>query len=161
MAIRGTALCILTVLFASCGSDVLAPDVDQVQLSLTVSQSEMVVGDTVELRVVGTNPTPNTLRFTTHACATFHFRILYGADLVVFRHPRVCDSIGAERVIEPGDSIVETVLFDGTATSPHPFRDANGEVPTLTLAPGRYRVVAAPEGAQGNESNTVELRIRP
>jgi hypothetical protein len=63
-------------------------------------------------------------------------------------------------VIEPGDSIVETVQFDGTATSAGPFRDANGEVPTLTLAPGRYTVVARPEGAEGNESNTVELRIR-
>jgi hypothetical protein len=158
--VHSVALGFVAVSLIACGSDVLAPDVEQVQLSLTLSHSEMVVGDTIELRAVGTNTTRNTLRFMTHACSTFQFRIIYGADLVVFRRPTTCNSIGAQRVIEPGDSIVETVQFDGTATSAGPFRDANGEVPTLTLAPGRYTVVARPEGAEGNESNTVELRIR-
>lgn len=159
--VHSAALGFVAVPLIACGSDVLAPDVEQVELSLTLSHSEMVVGDTIELRAVGRNTTQTTLRFTTHECAAYHFRIIYGADLVVFRHPTTCNSIGAQRVIEPGDSIVETVLFDGTATSAGPFRDANGEVPTLTLAPGRYTVVATPEGAVGNESNTVELRIRP
>jgi hypothetical protein len=154
MAIRGAALGFVAVPLIACGSDVLAPDVDQVQLSLTVSQTEMVVGDTIELRAVGTNPTRNTLRFTTHDCAAFHTRILDFEGSVVFRHPTTCNSIGAERVIEPGDSLVETVRFDGTVSN-GPFHAPS------TLARGLYRVVATPEGAAGNESNTVELRIRP
>jgi hypothetical protein len=44
--------------------------------------------------------------------------------------------------------------------SSSPFRDVNGDSTTLTLASGRYTVVAIPEGAAGKESNTVELRIR-
>jgi hypothetical protein len=159
--VRSVALGFVALPLIACGSDVLAPDVEQVHLTLTLSQTEMVVGDTVEIRVVGTNPTRNTLRFTTGDCAVFHIRMRWGADLVVFRHPTVCNDIALERVIEPGDSIVETTLFDGTVAPPGPFLDANGEEPTLTLAPGRYTVVATPPGAAGNESNTVELRIRP
>jgi hypothetical protein len=158
--VRSAALGSVAALLASCGSDVLAPDVEQVQLSLTLSRTEMVVGDTIELRAVGRNTTRKTLRFTTHACGALQFRILHGTDFVVFRHPSTCNDINAERVIEPGDSIVETARFDGTV-SPGPFRDANGEEPILTLAPGRYTVIATPEGAAGNDSNTVELRIRP
>jgi hypothetical protein len=152
--VRSVAIALAAVPLASCGSDVLAPDVEQVHLTLTVSQPEIAVGDTVELRVVGTNPTRNTLRFTTYACAAFHVRILDFEGSVVFRHPTTCDSIGAERVIEPGDSLVQTVRFDGTVSN-GPFQEP------FTFARGLYRVVATPEGAAGNESNTVELRIRP
>ena len=152
--VRIVALGFVALPLIACGSDVLAPDVEQVHLTLTVSQPEIVVGDAVELRVVGTNPTRNTLRFTTHDCAAFHMRILDFEGSVVFRHPTTCNSIGAERVIEPGDSLVETVRFDGTISN-GPFQQP------FTLARGLYRVVATPEGAAGNESNTVELRIRP
>jgi hypothetical protein len=157
-SIGAAALCSLFA--ASCGTDVFGPDVDHVVVSLTLSKSEIVLGDTVELRVVGTNPTQRTLRFVTHACAAFSVRILHGTDFVVFQHPRVCDSIGAERVLEPGTSIEETVLFDGTGSA-GPFRDENGDRVTVTLAPGVYTVVAAPEGVPGNRSNAVDLRIWP
>ena len=153
------ALYLALALTASCGTEVIVPDVELVRMSVSLSTRDLVVGDTVEIRVVGTNPTTRTLRFTTHACAAFIVRIRFSADVVVFQHPRFCNDIGSERVLEPGEAIEETVLFDGTG-SPIGFRDENGDEVILRMAAGTYTVVAAPEGAPDNQSEPVELRIR-
>jgi len=147
------------LLAVSC-SDPLGPDVDQVDVSLSVSQPELVPRDTVAFRVVGTNSTQRTLSFQTHACAAFQFRLLASGGLPVFGHPRTCNDIGQLHVLAPGDSIVETILFDGTS-SWGPFLDENGQEATFILAPGVYVAVATLEGSANSPADSIRLRIRP
>ncbi len=153
------ALCLGVALSVACGTDVLGPDADHLQMTVSLSTPEIVVGDTVEIRVVGTNTTRRTLQLMTRECAAFVVRVALSSDIVVFQHPRLCNDIGALHVLEPGESIEETVLFDGTG-SPIGFRDANGKEVKLRMATGRYTVVAWPMGADGNRSDPVDLRIR-
>ena len=113
---------------------------------------------------MGANPTEDTLRFTTSDCGwLFGIRILWGADQVVFQHPTTCNDIAIEHVLEPGDSTVETTLFDGRVRPPVPYQTLDGGVdPKLALGPGLYTVIAVSVGpGSGNDSNPVELRIRP
>jgi len=149
----------VAILAVSC-SDTLGPDVDQVIVSLSLSAPDLVPRDTVEFRVVGTNPTERTLRFTTHECSAFRIRLLSSAGDPVYGHPNVCNDIGQEHVLAPGASIEEVIVFDGTSTW-GPFVDENGQEAKFVVGPGRYTVVARLEGAIESTSDSVSLRIWP
>ena len=155
---RDVAVALSALAFAAC-SDVVGPDVEYIDVSVTVSASEMVPGDTIQFRVVASNSTERTLRFNTNSCVLL-VRLIYGAGYTVFQDPTTCNDIGLTHELGPGSSIEATWNFDGSS-SWGPFLDELGNEATNTLAPGAYQVVGGISAAFLNPSNPVELQIRP
>lgn len=139
-------------------TDSLGPDVDYIEVSVVLSQSEMSIGDTTEIHVIAHNSTERTLTFRTNACV-LGVRLLDRTGYPVFQDPTTCNDIGLQHELAPNESLVETFLFDGSTTW-GPFVDETGNQARVFLAPGTYQVIGGIAAGMLNPSSPVELRIR-
>ena len=145
---RGVSLLAAVPLLLAC-SDSLAPDIDFLEVSVSVSKSAISPGEVTELRATLTNPTGRDLVFTIGGCILVFELRDSGDDR--FIEPVVCDDTAFERVLEPGESLERTLLFDGTG-----WLTPSGPAP---VPPGLSRVRAGMSFAFINPSPFVDLRI--
>jgi len=152
----GILTAVVAALLAACTESV-APDVDYVDVAVTLSRSEIVVGDTTEVRVVARNPTRRVLTFHTNACI-LGVRLRDVSGDVVFQDPVACNDILLTHALSPGESIEQTFHFDGTSTW--------GALPEgisarIALPPGIYQLIGGISADILSASQPVDLRIRP
>jgi hypothetical protein len=138
-------------------SDPLGPDVEHVAVLVTLSRSEMMVGDTAEVRVVARNPTRRVLTFYTNACV-LGVRLLDPSGQVVHQDPVACNDIGLRHELAPGESLEQTFRFDGTTTW---GRAPEGIPVRFWVPPGTYDVIGGISTNFFSPSPPVELRILP
>jgi hypothetical protein len=100
------------VVLAGC-SEAVGPDIDGIEVTLSLSQEEMAVGDTIEIRIVATNTTAGELSFATNACVLV-VRILDQSNTPVVYLPGFCNDIRLGHTLGPGESLMRVELFDGT-----------------------------------------------
>jgi len=67
MVAFGAAVPAVILVLAGC-SDATGPSIPGIEVTLTLSDEVMAVGDTIEIRVVATNVTANPVSFRTNAC---------------------------------------------------------------------------------------------
>ena len=142
------------VLLAGC-TEAVGPHIDGIHVIVSLSEEEMFVGDTIEIRVVATNTTEGQVTFRTNACILV-IRFLDPSNSPVVYIPGFCNDIGLEHTIGPGESLLQVSHFDGTV--PDPLGQAGARVP---LTSGTYRVFAGISSDLLNPSDPVELRIQP
>ena len=128
-------------------SEAIGPNLGGIEVALALSDEEMVVGDTVEIRVVATNTTANPVSFATNTCVLV-VRVLDESNTPVVRLPGFCNDIRLEHTLGPGESLAQVFQFDGTFE-------------TFPLASGTYMVFAGISSDLLNPSDAVELRIQP
>ena len=152
----GTALLSIALVPSAC-ADAVGPDVDYVDVSLSLSAEEMVVGGTLQLHVVARNTTRRTLRFRTNSCI-LSVQLLRGG-FPVLQVPATCDDIGLEHVLAPDESLEAVFTFDGRSTW-GPFPNEEGRRVPLVLEPGIYEVRAGISSDLLSPSLPRALRIR-
>ena len=145
------------VLLAGC-SGATDPTIDGIEVTLSLSQDDMAVGDTIEIRVLATNTTANPVSFFTHGCV-FRTRFLDQSNALVGTLPYFCNSMSSSATLAPGESLERIIPFDGRAAEL-----LGGEL--FTLESGTYAVFAGVSSISSdlellNPSNPVELRIQP
>ena len=143
------------VLLAGC-SGATDPTIDGIEVTLSLSQDDMAVGDTIEIRVLATNTTANPVSFSTGGCV-FHIRFLDQSNALVGTLPYFCNSMSSSATLAPGESLERIIPFDGRAA-------LGGEL--FTLESGTYVVFAGISPISSdlellNPSDAVELRIHP
>ena len=129
------------LVLAGC-ADAMAPDIGGIELTLSLSQEEVVIGDTVEIRVVATNVSENEVSFTTNTCVLV-VRILDESSTPLVTFPDTCNDIAVGTTIAPGDSIERIVQFDTSVGS------------------GIYSVRAGISDDLLNVPAAADLRVRP
>lgn len=144
---RMLLLAVLPLLLAC--SDSLAPDIDLLEVSVSLSKAAISPGEVTELRATLTNPTSRDLVFTTGGCILIFELRDSGDDR--FIEPVVCDDTSFERVLAPGESLERTLLFDGTG-----WLTPSGPA---AVPPGLSQVRAGMSFAFANASPFVDLRI--
>ena len=119
------------------------------QISVDVSPSEIVLGDTANVTVTASNPTRDTLTFMSNECTSF-YDVQDSLGTARFSYPRACNDIGLTHRVGPGESWVDTLPFDGRGP---------GDVhPRDTLSPGSYIIRGRIYG--GPWSAPVSVRFR-
>ena len=153
----------IVVVLTGC-SLITGPHIDGIEVTLSLSQEEMSVGDTVEIRILATNTTASQLDFITGVC-DFFVRFVRLRKVVLTR-PSACNSISHPHTLGPGESLERVVLFDGTVENY--VRDPEGRSynEPIPMEPGTYRLVAGLSQVQSlggmmNQSDVAELRIKP
>lgn len=143
------------VVFAGC-SGAVGPHIDGIEVTLSLSDVEIAVGDSVEIRVLATNVTESQLVFFTGPCVLL-VRFLDQSNTPVVTLPNTCNSINYQHTLGPGESLERVVLFDGAMPGP--------SLESPPLEPGTYRVLAGlsrnPDMDLINQSDAVALRILP
>lgn len=141
---------LLLVALVSLGcTDPVAPDIDRLAVSLTLSKAVITEGEATELRAVVANESAHDLTFRTNAC-TIVFD-MYDVAGQRFVEPIVCNDIGLEHVLRPGESLQRTVMFDGTGW----ISSGGGQGP----GPGDYTVRAGVSLAFRSPSPRVGLTV--
>jgi hypothetical protein len=131
-------------------NDPVAPDIDFLEISVTVSEAKISRGEVTEVRATLTNPTGRLLSFGIGGCVLlFEMRDRNDNRFV---EPVVCEDRVFEHVLAPGDSIHRTVSFDGTG-----WLGLSG---AAAMPSGSYRVRAGMSFAFLNPSPFVALKIR-
>ena len=149
------AIAAAIVVLAGC-SEATGPNIDGIEVTLSLSQDNMAVGDTIEIRVLATNTTANPVSFFTHGCV-FRTRFLDQSNALVGTLPYFCNSMSSSATLAPGESLERIIQFDGRAVEL-----LGGEL--FTLESGTYAVFAGVSSISSdlellNPSNAVELRI--
>lgn len=152
--IRAIAAAMLVLAGCSGATD---PNIDGIEVTLSLSQEELAVGETIEIRVLATNVTANPVSFSTDGCV-FHIRFLDQSNTPVGTLPSFCNSMSQSHMLAPGESLAQVTRFDGTASR------LKGEV--FSLESGTYGVFAGISAISSdldllNPSDAVELRIQP
>ena len=146
----GAAIAALT----GCG-EAVGPNIPGIDVTISLSQEEMAVGDTIEIRIVATNTTAGPLTFATNTCVLV-VRILDRSNTPVIHLPGFCNDIRLEHTLGPGESLMGVELFDGTIQDP---LGRPGE--RSPLESGTYRVFAGISSDALNPSDAVKLCIQP
>ena len=152
------AIAAAIVVLAGC-SEATGPNIDGIEVTVSLSQEEMAVGDWIEIRVLATNTTANPVSFSTDGCV-FQIRFVDQSNTPARQLPDFCNSMSQSHALAPGESLEKVVQFDGTVWSP-----AGQSV--LPLEPGTYLVFAGISPISSdflvliNPSDAVELRIQP
>ena len=128
------------VLLGGC-SEATGPIIDGIEVTLSLSQEEAVVGDTIEIRVIATNTTADPVSFATSACVLV-VRVLNESNTPVVYLPGLCNDIRLGHTLGPGESLEQIEQF-------------------LPNRSGTYQVSAGISTDLLNPSDAVELRIQP
>ncbi len=137
-------------------SEATGPSIDGIEVTLSLSDEEMAVGDTIEIRVLATNTTGNPVSFFTHGCV-FRTRFLDQSNALVGTLPYFCNSMSSSATLAPGESLERIIPFDGRAAEL-----LGGAL--FTLESGTYAVFAGVSSISSdlellNPSDAVALRI--
>ena len=134
------------VVLAGC-SEATGPNIPGIEVTVSLSDQEVAVGDIIEIQVLATNITAGELSFTTNTCVLV-VRILNQSNTPVVDFPNTCNDIGVTTTLGPGESLAQVARFDDTH-------------PAFPLASGTYMVIAGISSDLLNPSAAVELRIEP
>lgn len=133
---------------------VVEPSVDQLVVTVTVSEPEIRAGDTTTITVRATNPTNGPVDFSTNSCVLVAL-ILDETGEEVYPGGGPCLDILLTHSVPPGEFLEEVFDFDGRGR--RGWRD-QGE--RYLLPPGTYQVRGAVGSERRNLSRPVPLQVR-
>ena len=138
------------LLVASCDELTWPTDAWVLDVSISVSPLEIAIGDTATVVIEAVNTTDRELRFSSNSCVLV-MRVEDSTGNTVWGGGP-CLDILLVNAIAPGESVIQTFLFDGMGL----LADGSGEYP---LPLGVYRVQAGVTQEFANPSGSIELRI--
>jgi hypothetical protein len=156
LSLRGT-LAGAFLLLAGCGSpaDPDVADAQRFDVSVSVSRSEVPLGETANVLIIATNPTLETLTFRSNSCVTVYAVLdLLGNEL--FRRPWFCNDIGLTHEVGPGEALEDTIPFDG-----HGPGSAIPGLPFDTLPPATYGIRGRVSGGVWSPGEPIRIRLLP
>jgi len=137
------------------GCDIAEPHIEQLTVSVSVSDARIRPGDVTDITVVAVNLTRTTLSFSSNECV-LAIEVFDASGEEVYPGGWPCADILITHSLAPGESLSETFDFDGmgrlgwTASS-----DA------FALEPGIYWVRGSVTARRLNPSPPVEIQIEP
>ena len=140
---------LLLATLASC-TDPIPPALDQLDVTVTLSNVDIALGEETELRAVAANRTSRDITFVTNACVVV-FEVL-DAGGRRFVEPIVCSDVEVQHTLRPGESLQHNVLFDGTG-----WLTVGGD---SGPGPGDYTVRAGVSLALRSPSEPVAFHVR-
>ena len=141
---------LLATLASSSCTDPVPPALDQLDVSVTLSKVDIVLGEQTELRAVAANRTSRDITVVTNTCVLIFEVVDPGGRRFV--EPIVCNDIEVQHTLRPGESLQHNVPFDGTG-----WLAVGGD---RGPGPGDYIVRAGVSTALRSPSPPVALHVR-
>jgi hypothetical protein len=144
-----------TALIFVISCDVTDPPVDQLLLTVSVSERAIHLGDTTEITVRATNPTNRDVEFSSNSCVLAP-QVVDAERRDVYGGQGACNDILLVHRLAPGEYLEETFEFDGWGV-----KGWEEEFERYPLEPGTYWVRGGVTARRGNPSPWVPLQIEP